>query len=104
VEAAFDCDPRYQSYPDRLHGGVVALLLDAAMTHCLFGHGREGLTARLNIRFRGKVELGVVAVVRARLRRIAHGVHQLEARLLQGDVVRAEAEARFVSRPRFEGG
>ena len=36
VVASFPCDSQYQGYPDRLHGGVVSMLLDAAMTHCLF--------------------------------------------------------------------
>jgi acyl-coenzyme A thioesterase PaaI-like protein len=31
VEGVFDCASAYQGYQDRLHGGVVATLADAAM-------------------------------------------------------------------------
>lgn len=102
VEAEFACDASYQSYPDRLHGGIVALLLDAAMTHCLFARDLHGLTARLTIRYRGKVDIGTPGVVRARLVRTAHRMYDLSAEFVQAGVVRAEAEARFASRPRFE--
>lgn len=104
VEAEFSCGSFYQSYPDRLHGGIAALLLDAAMTHCFFARGLCGLTARLNIRYRGKVEIDVAGLVRARIRRSVHGLHDLEAELLQSGVVKAAAEGRFASRPDFEGG
>lgn len=104
VEADFACDPTYQSYPDRLHGGIVALLLDAAMTHCLFVRDLHGLTARLTIRYRGKVAIGTPGVIRARLRRAAHGLHDLEASLEQDGEVRAEAEARFIAHAGFDEG
>jgi len=104
VEADFACEAHFQSYPDRLHGGIVAMLLDAAMTHCLFAYERRGVTARLNIRYRGKVDIGVAGVVRARMRRSAHGLHDLEAEFIQADVIKAEAEGRFASRGDFDGG
>jgi acyl-coenzyme A thioesterase PaaI-like protein len=48
VEATFACQEIYQGYPGLLHGGVTSMLLDAAMTNCLFSYGKAGVTARLN--------------------------------------------------------
>lgn len=39
VSAHVPCPQQFQSYDGTLHGGVVAALLDAAMTNCLFARG-----------------------------------------------------------------
>lgn len=46
-----------QGYPGRMHGGVVATLLDEAMGWAVYGASRWGATARLNVRFRRPVGL-----------------------------------------------
>ena len=97
--AEFDCDPRYRSYPDRLHGGIVALLLDTAMTQCLFSRGFRGVTARLAVRYRAAVEPGVTPRIRATVLRSARRRHRLRAEVVQRGTVRATAEALFVSLP-----
>ncbi len=99
VAADFACDPEYQGYPDRLHGGVVAMLLDAAMTHCLFARELNGVTARMSIRFHHPAEISAPAAIRARLVRKTHNMFVLQAEVVQGDVVRASAEARFLCHP-----
>ena len=99
VSARFECASHYQGYPDRLHGGVVATLLDAAMTHCLFSRGVRGVTARLNIRYRHPVDVGTDAVVRAWLVRDAAPLYVLRAEIHQEDRLRALAEAKFFAEP-----
>lgn len=99
VVAAFECDPKYQSYPDRLHGGIVALLLDSAMTHCLFARQIHGVTARLSIRYLRPLELEVAATIRARVVRHMKRLIELEAVILQHDRVAARAQARFFRLP-----
>ena len=95
VVGHFACAPNYQGYPDRLHGGVVSMLLDAAMMNCLFAHRIQGVTARLNIRFRHPVKLGVDAIVRARLTDQIPPLYVLKAELLQNDRACALADAKF---------
>jgi acyl-coenzyme A thioesterase PaaI-like protein len=34
VEAHFDCSRIFEGYSHRIHGGVIAALLDGAMTNC----------------------------------------------------------------------
>jgi uncharacterized protein (TIGR00369 family) len=99
VVATFECDPKYQSYPDRLHGGITALLLDSAMTHCLFARQIHGVTARLSIRYHRPMELGVGATIRARVIRQMKQLIELEAVITQNDRVAARAEARFFRLP-----
>lgn len=99
VVAEFPCDAYYQGYPDRLHGGIVATLLDAAMTHCLFAHGLKGVTGRLNVRFRHPVAVGKVATVRAWIERDARPLLLMAAELIQEDEMRAGADGKFQGEP-----
>ena len=46
-----------QGYPGRMHGGLVATLLDEAMGWAVYGAQQWGATARLSVRFRRPVGL-----------------------------------------------
>jgi uncharacterized protein (TIGR00369 family) len=96
VVGVFSCESEYQGYPGRLHGGVVATLLDAAMTHCLFARGASGVTAKLNIRYRRPVLLGTEAVVRAWLVDRRLQVFVLKADLEQQGRLCATGEGHFL--------
>jgi uncharacterized protein (TIGR00369 family) len=95
VAAGFDCGEMFQGYPDRLHGGVVAMLLDAAMTHCLFARNVAGLTAKLSIRYHRAVMLGVSAVVRARVVDAGSPLYYLESEVVQDGALCAAAKGTF---------
>lgn len=95
VVAEFDCGAAFQGYPDRLHGGVVAMLLDAAMTHCLFAQNVAGLTAKLNIRYHRAVLLRVPVVVRARLVDAKAPLYYLESQVIQDGNLCATAKGAF---------
>lgn len=86
----------YQGYPGIVQGGIVSTLLDSAMTNCLFGLGIEALTARLNVRFKDPVRVGMPLTVSARLLRSEKRVHTLEASIKQGGAIKASATARFM--------
>jgi acyl-coenzyme A thioesterase PaaI-like protein len=96
VVGFFGCDAKYQGYPDRLHGGVVAMLADAAMTHCLFVRRISAVTARMTLRFRRPVEVGVAASVRADLVKETARAFVLKARVWQRGSLCAEAKAVFL--------
>lgn len=96
VVGAFACEDKYQGYPDRLHGGVVAMLADAAMTHCLFVHQIKAVTGKLELRFPHAVAVGVSATVRAMLVRNSPPAFVVRAEISQAGTVRATAEALFV--------
>jgi acyl-coenzyme A thioesterase PaaI-like protein len=96
VTAEFPCDADFQGYDGLIHGGVVSMLLDGAMAHCLFHQGRVGHTGELVVRFRQGVLVGHPATVLARLVRSKGRMHELSAALRQDGVVKAEATARFM--------
>jgi len=99
VEARFDCKRCYAGYSGLLHGGVVALLLDSAMTHCLFANQGSGYTAELTVRYHVPVTIENTAVIRARIVHHAHNLYRLHAELVQDNTVRASGRATFVARP-----
>lgn len=96
VMATLECDGRLQGYPDRLHGGVLCMLLDGAMTNCLFAHGLAGVTAELKVRFREAAVLGKPAIVRARIAQRLAPLFRLSAEVLQDDTIVATSEGTFV--------
>ena len=99
VEARFACDARYQGYPGRLHGGIIATLLDAAMTHCLFARRVRGYTARIEVRYELPLMIEALWAVRATLIRSRGPLYYLTAELWQQDTCRARAEATFHGGP-----
>ncbi len=98
VEAAFACQEIYQGYPGLLHGGITSMLLDAAMTNCLFAHCRVAVTARLIVRFSLPVATDHTAVIRAWLRDYSPPLFVLEAELVQNGQVMAHAAGKFIDR------
>jgi len=97
VVASFIGHAALEGYPGRLHGGVIASVLDGAMTHCLFELGIRAVTAELNVRYLGAVGAGESLTVRARLKSSRHGLHHLAAELVVAGVVKARATAKFMT-------
>lgn len=88
---------RFQGYADRLHGGIISMLFDAAMTHCLFAHGVSAVTASLNVRFLEPVNPGRSITVRARIEKQKSHLYLLTGTLRQDGELKSKAEARFWS-------
>lgn len=96
VAASFPCDQIYQGYTGYLHGGVIAALLDSAMTNCLFAHGKAALTGALNIRFLKPVVVNRNATVTARAAKSAPPLFYMMGELLQNGRIMAKASATFM--------
>jgi acyl-coenzyme A thioesterase PaaI-like protein len=96
VEAVFDCRETVEGYAGLVHGGVVSMLLDGAMAHCLFHRGIIAHTGELTVRFRQAVLVGREARIRAWPERSRGRVHLLGAELVQDARVKAVATAKFV--------
>jgi SAM-dependent methyltransferase len=95
-------DDRYQGFDGIVQGGMVSLLLDSAMTNCLFRQGVRALTARLNVRFMEPVRTGVPLIVRGNVVEgtpLARGrprLYSLRAAIEQDGGERASATGTFV--------
>ncbi len=52
LKGRFYCHEKYQGYDDRIHGGIMATIIDESMVHCLMGHEIIGVTTELSIKYR----------------------------------------------------
>ena len=98
VVACFPCGPEYEGYPNQLHGGIIAMLLDAAMMHWLFAHDIVGVTTRIGIQFRHPVVVDTQADVRASLLYKSPSYYVLRAEIMQSGTIRAVAEGVFTDK------
>jgi len=98
VQAEFSCSRLYQGYPGFLHGGITSLLLDSAMTNCLFAHHIAAVTARLIIRFILPVDIDQEACVKAWLKEYEPPLYILEAEVEQNGRILVRASAKFIDR------
>jgi hypothetical protein len=99
VEAAFACPGCFEGFPRALHGGFTAVVLDSAMTNCMFAHGLVCMTGELRVRFRHVVQIDKPARIRAWLERSSHRLHVPRSCLEQDGEIRATALARFMEVP-----
>ena len=79
-----------------MHGGMIATLLDAAMTHCLFHNQIEAMTAALNVRYLAPVLCTGRIDVAAKLIRRRRLVYELSAELRVAGEIKARADAKFM--------
>jgi acyl-coenzyme A thioesterase PaaI-like protein len=96
VQAECIIDERYQGYPGVLQGGIVATILDCAMTNCLFADGVEAMTVRLNVQFHEVVLVNENLIVEAELTSRRGRVYELKASITQRGEIKASASARFM--------
>jgi acyl-CoA thioesterase FadM len=74
------------------------MLLDGAMTNCLFAHNIVAVTVDLAVRFRRPVTTAMDASVRAWIAVSRNPLHELAAELVQDDEVKATAKGKFMDR------
>jgi acyl-coenzyme A thioesterase PaaI-like protein len=103
ASALWQPSPAFQSYPDRLHGGVIATLLDCAIVHALFAKGIAGVTAELGIRYLKSVGLQEPVRVTGGVDSKRHGIFLCHAELHQNGVCAVRASAKFMAMERLEG-
>ncbi|MBN2446992.1 MAG: PaaI family thioesterase [Phycisphaerae bacterium] len=96
VVARFASEPRLGGYADRMHGGVISMILDDAMTSRLLqGQVITAVTGRLTVHYRHPVWLGEVIEVRARVKSSQPPLFRMEAELTQDRRVCRRATAKF---------
>ena len=97
--AAWQPTAAFRSYPDRVHGGVIATLLDSAIVHALFARGVAGVTAELTIRFLQSVNVTDPVHVTGRVESNRHGVYLCSAEIHQAGSLAVRATAKFMAMP-----
>ncbi|MCP4547660.1 MAG: PaaI family thioesterase [bacterium] len=96
VSARLTCRNQWQGYPGQLHGGMIASVLDSAMTHCLFHHGVQAVTGEMQTRYLHPVPSTAEAKLRAVITQARPPLFRLRAELLVDERVLAWSEAKFM--------
>lgn len=91
VDGAFDGHPGY------LHGGIIATLLDEAMSKAVRALGQPSVTRKIEVEYLRPVPSGVPLRIEGRVVRSERGKHWTEARVLntRGTIL-AEAKGLFI--------
>ncbi len=79
-----------------VHGGILMTILDETMAYALFLDGYEGLTARMDVRYRASVQQGDRLRVEARIVGRRSHVMDMNGVILRGGQVVVEGTARFM--------
>jgi len=96
LTASFHANPTLEGYEGRLHGGVIAALLDGIMTNRLFAEEIVAVTAELRVRYREPVLIGAEILLRGWIEKRHAPLFLLNAELLQEGCIRATASAKFM--------
>ena len=101
--AIFQPREEYQSYPGRLHGGIISTILDETIGRAIMMQSEGeiwGVTVDLNIRFKKPVpldeELRVIGRITKNSSRFFEGTGEL---LLPDDTVAAEGHGKYLKIP-----
>ena len=86
----------FRSYPDRVHGGVIATLLDSSIVHALFAQGIAGVTAEMTVRYLRGMNVVDEVCVRGWVESTRHGIHFCRAEARQAESLVVKAAAKFM--------
>jgi len=96
VQAGYRMEADLQGYENIAHGGIVAGLLDAAMTHCLFHQGIQAFTGDLHIRYVRPLACPIDLEIRAWVLSSRPPLHRLRAEIKNDGRMMTWAEAKFI--------
>lgn len=87
----------YEGPPGYLHGGIIATLLDEAMSKSVRAQGIVAMTRRLEIEYLRPVPSGSPIRMEGRVRQSDGRKHWVEAKILdEGGIVLAEGKGLFI--------
>lgn len=87
----------YQGWPGILHGGITSTILDEVMSQCVQTLGYNGLTARLEVRYRNSIPVNSKVRFEAWITRRKGPLFEIEGRaVLEDGKTAAEAKSRFM--------
>lgn len=90
----FIAGPEHQGYDGIMHGGLVSTLLDEVMARYIYAKGLNGVTARLEVRFRNPTPLGQLLTATSRIVGQRGNLYEVTGTLALADgTVTAEGKA-----------
>ena len=99
VKTEYTPDKAYQGWPGLLHGGILACLLDEAMSHAAYTTGNTCVTASITIRQRQPIRLETPLFVTARITRHSRKLIETEGKvcLKDGTIVAESTAKQFIA-------
>jgi uncharacterized protein (TIGR00369 family) len=95
VRTGYTPPREFQGWPGLLHGGILACLLDEAMSHAAYTTGSTCVTASITVRQRQPIKVETPLVVTARITRHSRKLIETEGRVsLEDGTVVAESTAK----------
>jgi uncharacterized protein (TIGR00369 family) len=95
IRASFTPDKVHQGWPGVVHGGILASLLDEAMSNATYAEGIACLTASMQMRLRQPVMVATPLVITARITKKNRKVIETKAEIcLEDGTVAAESTAK----------
>ena len=91
----FFADPKYEGYSDIIHGGIIATLLDSAMTHCLLMKDIPAFAGRLSVKYSIPIRTGTVVKLEARIVDQLRRIFLLQGKALVDGKRVASAKAKY---------
>jgi uncharacterized protein (TIGR00369 family) len=95
VRTEFTPDKAHQGWPGVVHGGILASLLDEAMSYAAYFEGVTCLTASINIRLRQPVKVEEPLIITASVTKNSRKLFESRAKVcLKDGTVMAESTAK----------
>jgi uncharacterized protein (TIGR00369 family) len=101
VRSSIDLSPGMTSFDGMVHGGIIALLLDEAMTCALLAEGRYCATGELTIRYHRPVRPNLTAYITATVSARRGRLYEVTGELKQKQQLCVRAKSRFMHASEF---
>ena len=96
VEALVTLGEQYQGPPGRVHGGVIAWIMDAVLSRAMHAALKLGVTGTLQLRYRAATPLDTPLRCVARIERLDGRKMFIRGGIFNGDTQTVEAEGIFL--------
>lgn len=101
VISSFSINEHYQSYANRLHGGIISTILDEAMARSIktFEESSFGVTVEIKVKFLKPVQVNQNLKVNARVTNNTKLIFEATSEISEGDFVFATAYGKYMKVP-----
>jgi uncharacterized protein (TIGR00369 family) len=96
LRSSIDFTKEMTSFNGMVHGGLIAFLIDEAMTCALMAEGHYGATGELNVRYHRPVRTEDTAYITVTIESGCKQLYKLRAELKQKGEICTSARARFM--------
>lgn len=96
VKTGFQGHEELQGYDGILHGGIIASLLDSAMTNCLFEKGIRAVTGDLQIRYKHSIPYDANVEIQAEVIESRPPLYRMKSQIIKDNKTMARGTARFM--------